>query len=229
MTAKPGNYRAGEAPVVIEPPGRHDASVIWLHGLGADGHDFEGIVPELGLPRHHGIRFTFPHAPKRPITINGGMVMRGWYDIAAPDLTLREDEAGLRDAAAIVEEFIATERAAGVAADRIVLAGFSQGGAVALFTGLRHFERLAGIMALSTYLPLPGSLSAEAHDANRQTPIFMGHGLYDPLIPVFHGRHSAELLRAGGHDVTWRTYAMPHSVCAEEVRELALWLKAELR
>jgi phospholipase/carboxylesterase len=214
---------------LIEPPGKHDASVIWLHGLGADGHDFEGIVPELGLPRTHGIRFIFPHAPHRPITINGGMVMRGWYDVAGPDLTEREDEAGIRDSSAIVEEFIARERAAGVSAGRIVLAGFSQGGAISLFAGLRHPERLAGIMALSTYLPLPDTLPAEAHGAARQTPIFMAHGLYDPLIPVLHGQHSAEQLRARGYSVTWRTYAMPHSVCAEEIRDLAAWLKAELR
>jgi phospholipase/carboxylesterase len=229
MTAKPQKHPNGEAPVIIQPPGAHNASVIWLHGLGADGHDFESIVPELGLPAGHGIRFIFPHARHRPITINGGMVMRGWYDVAVPDLTQREDEAGFRHSAAIIEQFIAGERTAGIAAARIILAGFSQGGAVVLFTGLRHAESLGGIMALSTYLPMPSRLPIEAHTANQRTPLFMAHGLYDPLIPVFQGEHSAELLRAHGYDVTWRTYAMPHSVCAEEVRDLAAWLKTKLQ
>lgn len=229
MTAESQKHHNGEPPLVIEPPGAHNASVIWLHGLGADGHDFESIVPELGLPEAHGIRFIFPHAPQRPITINGGMVMRGWYDVATPDLTRGEDEAGLRDSAAIVEEFIAGERAAGITASRIVLAGFSQGGAIALFAGLRHPEPLSGIMALSAYLPMPNRLQIEAHAANRQTPIFMAHGLYDPLIPVFQGEHSAGLLRAQGYHVTWRTYKMPHSVCLDEVRDLAAWLKLQLQ
>lgn len=214
--------------VVLEPPGTVNASVIWLHGLGADGHDFEPIVPELGLPADHGIRFVFPHAPVRPITINHGMRMRGWYDVAANDLTVREDEQGIRDSARLVEGVLAAERDKGLASERIVLAGFSQGGAVALHTGLRHSERLAGIIALSTYLPLPEALE-EAHRANAATPIFMAHGTHDPIIPIQHGERSAALLTERGYAVEWKTYPMPHSVSADEISDIADWLQQRLQ
>jgi phospholipase/carboxylesterase len=220
-------------PIIVEPITRDgaqaaDAAVIWLHGLGADGHDFEPIVPELRLPGGHRIRFVFPNAPVRPITINRGMAMRGWYDIADNDLTRREDDAGIRDSAAIVSDLIAAQRKAGIDSRRIVLAGFSQGGAIALFGGLRHPEPLAGIMALSTYLPMPSTLAAEADKANAGVAIFMAHGDYDPIIPVQQGQHSAHELRRAGYDVQWETYAMPHSVCAEEISDISVWLQEHL-
>jgi phospholipase/carboxylesterase len=221
MTATP-------PPVIVEGAGNVSASVIWLHGLGADGHDFEPIVAELDLPARHGIRFVFPHAPVRPITINRGMAMRGWYDVAENDLTRREDEPGIRDSARILMEHIAQQRALGIDSRRIVLAGFSQGGAIALFAGLRHHEALAGIMALSTYLPLPGTLEAEAHQANAAIPIFMAHGSFDPVIPADKGDASARMLRASGYEVEWRSYPMPHSVCEEEVGDISHWLRQRL-
>ena len=215
-------------PVIVEGTGTITASVIWLHGLGADGHDFEPIVAELDLPARHGIRFVFPHAPVRPITINRGMAMRGWYDVAENDLTRREDEAGIRDSARILGRHIAEQQALGVDSRRIVLAGFSQGGAIALFAGLRHHEALAGLMALSTYLPLPGTLEAEANQANARVPIFMAHGSFDPVIPADKGDASAKLLRASGYEVEWRSYPMPHSVCEEEVGDISRWLRQRL-
>jgi phospholipase/carboxylesterase len=216
-------------PIIIEPDtGPADAAVIWLHGLGADGHDFEPIVPELGLPRGHRIRFVFPNAPVRPITINRGMAMRGWYDVAENDLTRREDEDGIRDSARIVAELIGEERRRGIDSRRILLAGFSQGGAIALFAGLRHPEPLAGIMALSTYLPLPATLPAEASSENAGIDIFMGHGDYDPIIPIQQGQHAAHEMKRRGYRVQWAAYTMPHSVCAEEVRDIATWLRERL-
>lgn len=216
------------AAVVVSSPGPHSATVIWLHGLGADGHDFEPIVPELGLPRGHGIRFIFPHAPERPVTINGGMVKRAWYDVAAPDLTQREDEAGLQDSSELVRGFIAAEIERGIPSRRIVLAGFSQGGAIALFAGLRFAEPLAGILALSSYLPVPSRLAGEASTANKDTPILMAHGLLDPIIPVRQGKTSAGLLRQQTYAVEWKTYPMPHSVCPAEIRDIGQWLRQRL-
>jgi len=217
------------APAVVVPaPGPHSATVIWLHGLGADGHDFEPIVPELGLPAGHGIKFVFPHAPERPVTINGGMVMRAWYDVAAADLTQREDEAGLQESASHVRGLIAAELAQGIPSRRVVLAGFSQGGAIALFTGLRFAEPLAGILALSSYLPVPSRLAGEASPANKDTPILMAHGVLDPIIPLQQGEHSAALLRRQTYAVEWKTYAMPHSVCPAEIRDIGEWLRQRL-
>ncbi len=202
-------------------------SVLWLHGLGADGNDFVPIVRELELPPAP-IRFVFPHAPMQPVTINNGMVMRAWYDILGADLARREDERGVRASQALVEALIAREKARGTPARRIVLAGFSQGGAIALQTGLRHPERLAGIMALSTYVPIAASLEEEAHAANRDAPIFMAHGLYDPIIPIAAARRSRELLARLGYDVEWHEYPMPHSVAPQELDDIGAWLRRTL-
>ena len=209
----------------IETGASPRAAVIWLHGLGADGHDFEPIVPELGLPAAPTLRFVFPHAPLQAVTINGGAVMRAWYDITGDG---RQDAAGIRASQTRVEALIARERARGVAAPSIVLAGFSQGGAVALQTGLRHPERLAGILALSAYLPLPDTLAHEASEANRGVPIFMGHGTEDPLIPLSWATRSRDHLVALGYAIEWREYQMPHSVCAEEIEDVGRWLSGIL-
>ena len=214
--------------VIIEPPAGHQASVIWLHGLGADGHDFEPIVPELRLPDHLGIRLIFPHAPIRSVTINGGTSMRAWYDVKNPDLRREEDAGDIEESTEIVNRFIAAEINAGVADDRIVLAGFSQGGAITLHCGLRYPVRLAGLIALSSYLPLPGRLAAEKSAANRTVPILMAHGVYDPIIPLQAGLQSSAFLKQAGYDVEWQTYPMQHSVCLEEIQHIGRWLKKVL-
>ena len=198
------------------------ASVVWLHGLGADGHDFTPIVPELRLPL--AVRFVFPHAPMRAVTINNGAVMRAWYDVRGVGGERREDADGVRASAAQIEALLAREKARGIAARRIVLAGFSQGGAMALHTGLRHAERLAGVMALSCFLPLADTLAAEAAPANRDVPIFFAHGAHDPLIPLARGRLAHDMLVELGWRVQWHDYPMPHSVCMEEVADIATWL-----
>jgi len=204
--------------IQIETGPDPDAAVIWLHGLGADGHDFEPIVPELELARP--VRFVFPHAPIRPVTINQGMRMRAWYDIlqlgGGP-----EDEAGLRASQKLTEELI---REQGLPANRIVLAGFSQGGAIVLLAGLRYPERLAGVMALSTYLPLAGTLAAERSETNRTTPIFMAHGRHDDLIPMQRAQASRDYLQKLGYAVEWHDYPMPHSVCAPEIADISSFL-----
>ena len=209
--------------IEIETGSQPDAAVIWLHGLGADGHDFEPIVPELQLPQRLSIRFIFPHAPVRPVTLNQGMRMRAWYDI----LQLgggREDEPGIRASQKAVEDLIAREGSRGIAARRIVLAGFSQVGAIVLQTSLRYPERLAGTLALSTYLPLAGTLAAERSALNQDLPIFMAHGSQDPIIPLDRARFSRDALAALGYPVQWREYPMPHSVCLEELADIATWL-----
>ena len=213
--------------IEIETAPNPAASVIWLHGLGADGNDFVPIVGELELP-DVPIRFVFPHAPMQPVTINNGMVMRAWYDIPGADLARREDERGVRASQTLVEALIAREKARGTPARRIVLAGFSQGGAIALQTGLRHPERLAGIMALSTYVPLAESLEAEAHAANRGLPIFMAHGLYDPIVPIAAARRARDLLQSLGYVVEWHEYPMPHSVAPQELDDIGAWLRRVL-
>lgn len=217
-----------DPPVVIEPPGEATASVIWLHGLGADGNDFVPVVPELGEALVRSTRFVFPHAPRIPVTINGGMVMRAWYDIADAELDRRADESGVRASRKRLDELIQVEMDRGLASERIVLAGFSQGGAIALQTGLRHPRPLAGIMALSTYLPLAESLRSEAHAANHDVPIFMAHGSQDPVIPLALSERSRRLMGELGYDVECHTYPMPHSVCAEEIRDIACWLERVL-
>jgi phospholipase/carboxylesterase len=198
------------------------ASMIVLHGLGADGNDFVPFAEELDLRAVGPVRFVFPHAPTRPVTINGGYVMRAWYDIAGPGGP--EDEAGLRASQAQVEALIARERERGVPASRIVLAGFSQGCAMTLMTGLRHRERLAGLAGLSGYLPLAARTVGERSDANALVPIFLAHGSADPMIPLARAAASRDALRALGYGVEWHEYPMPHSVCAEEVRDLNRWL-----
>jgi phospholipase/carboxylesterase len=204
-----------------------ERSVIWLHGLGADGRDFVPIVGELALPAAP-IRFVFPHAPVQPVTINNGMSMRAWYDIVADDLARREDERGVRASQGLVEALVARERERGVPAARIVLAGFSQGGAISLQTGLRHPERLAGIMALSTYVPIAATLEAERNAANADVPIFMAHGTQDPIIPLANARRSRELLERLGYPVEWHEYAMPHSVSPQEIDDIGAWLRRVL-
>jgi len=211
----------------IETAPAPDAAVLWLHGLGADGHDFEPVVPQLRLTPQLRVRFVFPHAPVRPVTLNMGMRMRAWYDI----LQLgggREDEAGIRESQALLEALIARERRRGVAAQRIVLAGFSQGGAVALHTGLRHAERLAGILALSTYLPLRATLAAEAAPANHNLPILMCHGSFDPMLPMQLGLASRDHLRSAGYRVEWKEYPMQHQICREEIRDISDWCRVAL-
>ena len=203
--------------------------MIWLHGLGADGNDFAPIVPQLVDPAWPALRFVFPHAAVRPVTINGGMPMRAWYDIAAVDLVTRQDEAGIRASVAEVEALIGREHARGVSSEHIVLAGFSQGGAIALAAGLRHAQTLAGIIALSTYVPLHPTLAAERHTANAATPIFWGHGSADPVVAVQRGIDSRDLLRSLGYTVDWHTYPMAHAVCAEEIADLRSWLGPRLR
>ena len=203
-----------------EPQG----TVIWMHGLGADGWDFVPIVRELPLPEDMQLRFIFPHAPVRPVTINNGHEMSAWYDIKMQDISRVPDEAGIRESQAHVEALIAREAKRGVAAEKIVLAGFSQGGAITLQVGLRHGARLAGLVALSTYLPLEESLDKEASAANKRTPIFMAHGTQDPVIPVQLADASRRALEQRGYHVEWQTWPMPHSVCAEEVEALGLFL-----
>lgn len=197
-------------------------SVIWLHGLGADGHDFEPIVPELQLPPELGLRFVFPHAPVRPVTLNGGMAMRAWYDILSLDRNGLADEAGIRASAARVDQLVAREIERGSPAHKIVIAGFSQGGAVALHAALRSSEALAGIMGLSTYLPLISKFNDEVKVSD--IPIFMAHGTWDPVLPIALGRDSADLLIDQGFHVEWHDYPMAHAVCAEEINDIRNWL-----
>jgi phospholipase/carboxylesterase len=210
--------------VEVEPGTTADAAVVLLHGLGADGHDFEPVASELDLGPGRPVRWVFPHAPVRPVTVNGGYRMRAWYDILGFDRGAGEDEDGIRESASAVRALVEREKRRGVAADRIVLAGFSQGGALALHTALREPERLAGVMALSSYLPLAARLATEAHPANAATPVFMAHGTWDNVLPLALGERSRDLLLARGCDVEWHTYPIPHSVCAEEIAQMREWL-----
>ena len=202
-------------------------SVIWLHGLGADGHDFEPIVPELRLPADLPLRFVFPHAPMRPVTINGGMVMRAWYDIVTLDAEGRADADGVRESTAILEALIAREIERGIPAQKIVIAGFSMGGAIAINTALHTAHELAGLMALSTYLPLPGDV--EGSGGSRELPVFMAHGSFDPMVPMQWGRISAQKLEETGFSVEWRDYPMAHAVCPQEIADIAAWLQRVLK
>lgn len=201
-------------------------SVIWLHGLGADGNDFAPIVPELVKPGWPGIRFVFPHAPMRPVTINGGTVMRAWYDILGMEIDKRADETGIRESMAELDALINRERDRGIPLSRILLAGFSQGGAVVLAHMLRRKSPVAGVMALSTYLPLGAANAAEAAPEAKRTPVFMAHGTFDPVVPLVLAEQSRRQLQTLGFSVDFKSYPMQHNVCAEEIRDMAQWLDA---
>jgi phospholipase/carboxylesterase len=210
--------------IEIETAAQPRAAVVVLHGLGADGNDFVPIAKELDLAAAGPVRFVFPHAPVMPVTINNGHRMRAWYDILGTDLVRREDEAGLRSSLVLVEAVIAREKSRGIPASRIVLAGFSQGCAMALLAGIRHAERLAGIVGMSGYLPLAATTAAERSHANALTPIFLAHGEYDNVVVPARGRDSRDALQALGYDVEWHEYPMAHSVCLEEIQDLNAWL-----
>ena len=208
------------------PNPRH--AIIWLHGLGADGNDFKPIVPELVDRAWPPLRFVFPHAPVRPVTINGGMSMRAWYDILAPQIASRQDVAGIRASIASLDELIAREGERGIPAERVILAGFSQGGAIVLAGGVRHAAKLAGIVALSTYLPLDGLTATERSANNAGLPIFMGHGSYDPVVPQQLGELSRDVLTKLGYDVAWHSYPMAHQVSPPEIADLRAWIGKRL-
>ncbi len=203
------------------------AAVIWLHGLGANGHDFEPLVPELGRS-NHAIRFVFPHAPRQPVSLNGGMVMPSWYDIHGLESSAREDERGIRAMAPEIERLIQRECERGISSERIILAGFSQGGALALHVGLRYPQKLAGIIGLSTYLPLHTRVAVERSSANADTPIFMAHGQHDPVLDYTLGATSKDFLKRLNYSVEWHEYPMPHAVCPEEIDHIRAWLLTKL-
>jgi phospholipase/carboxylesterase len=200
-------------------------TIIWLHGLGADGHDFVPIVPQLHLHDNISVRFIFPHAPSRPVTVNGGMVMPAWYDISGTDIADKEDRDGMDASRDLLLELVANEEARGIATENIILAGFSQGGAVVLYTALRSNTRFAGIMALSTYLPFSEQAAAENTGVNAKSPLFMAHGTLDPVVPIQLGEASMRLLVSLGYSPSWHTYTMPHSVSPEETGDIGNWLK----
>lgn len=212
--------------ITLETGGSPLHSIIWMHGLGADGEDFVPVAEEMCLPV--AVRFIFPHAPMMPVTINGGYVMRAWYDIAATGLAARQDESGIRASRLAIEALIEREKQRGIATQNIYLAGFSQGGAIALYTGLLHTQRLGGILALSTYLPLAETFPAEAGTTAENLPIFMAHGRDDTVVPIELGEASARKLEGLGYRPEWREYAMQHSVCMEEVRDIEAWLTRRL-
>ncbi len=221
-----------DRPIILQTgsdeSGHADAAVIWLHGLGADGNDFVPVVAELALPASLSIRFIFPHAPVRPITINGGYPMRGWYDITSLDIANRDDVDGITDSGRLLAGLCDEQIALGVPAERIIVAGFSQGGAVALHAGLRYAKRLGGIIALSTYLPMRQQLETEAAAENRDTPVFLAHGRSDEVIALQFGLQTRELLTQLNYPVQWQDYAMGHSVCAEEIADISDWLSRVL-
>ena len=214
--------------VEIDPTDTPRACIIWLHGLGADGHDFEPLIPQLGLVEAFAVRVVLPHAPRRPVTINGGMVMRAWYDIKTADIRLGEDREGILGSAEQLSALIEREVAAGIPAARIVLAGFSQGGAIALHAGLRYPHALAGILALSTYVPLADTLAAEVTKANSKVPIMMAHGMQDPVIPVVLALQSRDRLLQLGYHVNWHSYPMQHALCTQEIGDMRDWLLQHL-
>lgn len=209
----------------IEPPTTANRSVICLHGLGADGNDFVPIVNQLQLPTNHGIRFVFPHAPSMPVTINNGYVMRAWYDIITPSLDKQLDEKGIANSVAIVSNIIAREEARGISASNIVVAGFSQGGVMSLCTGLQYPRPIAGIVALSAYLPYPQAALHRLIAYQPNLPIFLGHGQYDPIVPYDLGHNAFIALKNCNFAVSWHSYAIPHSICPEEVSDISLWLQ----
>lgn len=214
--------------IIIETQPQPDAAIIWLHGLGADGNDFVPIVEQLQLPSHFAIRFIFPHAPVRPITINQGYQMPGWYDISSLSIDENEDEEGIRESSAILNELCQEQEACGIASSRIIVAGFSQGGAIALHCGCRYPRPLGGIMALSTYLPLPETLDEEISDYVTEIPVFMAHGRQDDVVNYDYGKQSLEQLEANEVEVQWNEYDMGHAVCIEEIQHISQWLIQQL-
>jgi phospholipase/carboxylesterase len=214
--------------VEIETGRNPTGTVLWLHGLGADGHDFAPIVPQLVEPHERPLRFVFPHAPVRPVTINNGMAMRAWYDILGFNRGIPHDEVGIRASDIEVGALIARENQRGIATNRIVLGGFSQGGAISLFSGPRYPQKLAGIMGLSCYMLLEDLLPAERTRANYTTPVFLAHGNQDPVVDFRRGLEAKQLLEAGGYPVEWHAYSMPHSVCPQEIADIAHWLRKVL-
>jgi phospholipase/carboxylesterase len=214
--------------IQIETGPNPTAAIIWMHGLGADGNDFVPLVQELDYTGLPAIRFVFPHAETMPVTINGGYVMRAWYDITGAELTRREDENGLRASQAKIEALIAREKERGIPASKIILAGFSQGCAMTLQTGLRHPEKLAGMLCLSGYLPLADKVAAERTQESLQVPIFMAHGRQDPVVPFIRAEQSRDVLRSLGYQIEWHEYAMQHSLCIDEVRDVNAWLRKVL-
>lgn len=210
--------------VELMPTGNPIGSVLWLHGLGADGHDFVPIVPELNLPTNLPLRFVFPHAPLRPVTMNNGYVMRAWFDISSVSLDMKIDEEGISQSVTMVNQWIQDELQRGIPANKIVLAGFSQGAVIALHAGLRYSKSLGGILALSGALPAAEKLLLEKNPANTSTPVFIAHGTEDTVIPIMLGQASAQFLEMNGYPMTWRSYPMPHSICSEEVQDIAKWL-----
>ncbi|MEP4892472.1 MAG: alpha/beta hydrolase-fold protein [Aliiglaciecola sp.] len=214
--------------VEVNPKKPHDAVVIWMHGLGDSGNGFAPIVPELKLPESMAVRFVFPHAPVRPVTINNGMPMRAWYDIKTMDFNNRADVDGVLDSAAKVAKLIEAEKAKGIPAERIVLAGFSQGGVIALHLGTRYPEKLAGIMALSTYMSEPDKFANEVHNSNKNTPILCAHGQQDEVVPMFLGHGAFKVLEDLGYPVKWKEYAMQHNVCPQEIKDVSQWLQERL-
>ena len=215
----------GDDRIVVEPNAPAQAAVIWLHGLGADGNDFVPLVPELELPEQLPIRFIFPHAPVRPVTLNAGMPMRAWFDILQLGSFEKQDEAGIESSQQRIFSLFDEQRAAGIPSHRLLLAGFSQGGAMALHAGLRYPQALAGILGLSTFLPVHTKLASEAHAANAATPILLCHGDYDPVLPRMLGEWSRDMLRQQGYAVDWNNYPMAHQVCAPEIRRIAEFLQ----
>lgn len=213
--------------VEIETGGAVRSAIVWMHGLGADGHDFEPIVPHLGL-KDRGVRFVFPHAPRRAVTINGGLLMPAWFDVRSQDFGADIDASGIRASVVQVEALIAREKERDVPAGRILLAGFSQGGVIALCTALRHPERLAGVMGLSTFLTAEVLVEGDLSAANAGLPVFMGHGDEDPMIPIAWAAAARDRLLALGHPVAWKSYPMAHQVCAEEIADLAAWIRERL-
>lgn len=211
--------------MVLETGDEPTHAVVWLHGLGADGHDFEPIVPQLQSASRRPVRFIFPHAPVRPVTVNGGMEMRAWYDILGIDIDRDQDRAGIHYSLGLVDALLDEQLAAGIAPERLVLAGFSQGGAIALRCGLARRERLGGVIGLSTYLLEAEQLEDWAGAETRSTPVFMGHGSQDPIVPATLGQASARKLQAAGYELEWQTWPMPHAVCAEEVEAIDRWLE----
>ena len=214
--------------IVIETNEQPDAAVIWLHGLGADGNDFVPIIEQLQLPSHYAIRFIFPHAPVRPITINQGYPMPGWYDISSLSTVEQEDEAGIKDSSAILKQLCESQEAGDISSSRIIVAGFSQGGAIALHCGCRYPRPLAGILALSTYLPLPETLADEISETMADTPIFMAHGRQDEVVAYEYGKQSMEQLESQSIEVLWHEYDMGHAVCLEEIAHIRQWLTETL-